>query len=262
MSHSQPAQKEMVNAREASQSGDTTYTKIFVGGLAWETRRDTLKGYFDRFGEILEAVVIADKVTGKSKGYGFVTFRDPDSASRACQNPYPVIDGRRANCNLASLGAQKNRFSTNQQGTEKFRQKSASAAPSSFNASSAYFPQSAPNNAFTYSAYGYPGYPHNLYAMNYYNVYGGQQHPTYYPSLAPGSSGFYLNYYPFYAHHAQSSSTQYPKLMRYPLLSPTVHALEFSSTTTSASLLPVVTTQSTASAVPAETRDTPVHKNG
>ncbi|XP_030532375.1 RNA-binding protein 38-like [Rhodamnia argentea] len=260
MSRSRQAQKEMVNVSEAPQPGDTTYTKIFVGGLAWETRRDALKGYFDRFGEILEAVVIADKVTGKSKGYGFVTFRDRDSASRACQNPYPVIDGRRANCNLASLGAQRSRFSTNQQGAEKFRQKSASAASSSFNASAPYFPQSVPHNAFTYSAYGYPGYPHDFYAMNYYNVYGGQQHPAYYPSPAPGSSGFY--FHPFYAHHAQSSSTQYPKLMRYPLLPPTVRALEFPSATTSASLLPVVTTRSTASAVPAETRDKPAHKNG
>ncbi|MBA0791512.1 hypothetical protein Gohar_016087, partial [Gossypium harknessii] len=51
--------------------GDTTYTKIFVGGLAWETKRDTLKRYFEQFGEILEAVVINDKSTGKSKGYGF-----------------------------------------------------------------------------------------------------------------------------------------------------------------------------------------------
>lgn len=36
-----------------------------------------------------------------------VTFKDPDAAIRACQNPSPVIDGRRANCNLASLGAHK-----------------------------------------------------------------------------------------------------------------------------------------------------------
>lgn len=52
--------------------GDTTFTKVFVGGLAWETRSDTLRRYFDHFGEILEAVVIADKNTGRSKGYGFV----------------------------------------------------------------------------------------------------------------------------------------------------------------------------------------------
>ncbi|KAI5683899.1 hypothetical protein M9H77_05127 [Catharanthus roseus] len=85
-------------------SGDTTNTKIFVGGLAWETKSETLHRYFEQFGEILEAVVITDKHTGRSKGYGFVTFRDPESARKACANPNPVIDGRRANCNLASLG--------------------------------------------------------------------------------------------------------------------------------------------------------------
>ena len=55
--------------------GDTTYTKIFVGGLAWETQRDTMRRYFEQFGEILEAVVITDKNTGRSKGYGFVLSR-------------------------------------------------------------------------------------------------------------------------------------------------------------------------------------------
>ena len=55
------------------QLGDTTYTKIFVGGLAWETRRETMRRYFEQFGEILEAVVITDKNTGRSKGYGFVS---------------------------------------------------------------------------------------------------------------------------------------------------------------------------------------------
>lgn len=50
------------------------HSKIFVGGLAWKTQTDTLKSYFDQFGEILEAVVIIDRTTGKSKGYGFVIF--------------------------------------------------------------------------------------------------------------------------------------------------------------------------------------------
>ncbi|XP_073002732.1 uncharacterized protein [Typha latifolia] len=84
--------------------GDTTLTKVFVGGLAWETQSESLRRHFEPFGDILEAVVIADKSTGRSKGYGFVTFRDPESARRACVNPSPFIDGRRANCNLASVG--------------------------------------------------------------------------------------------------------------------------------------------------------------
>lgn len=57
-----------------SQFGDTTLTKVFVGGLAWETQSDTMRRYFEQFGEILEAVVITDKNTGRSKGYGFVSL--------------------------------------------------------------------------------------------------------------------------------------------------------------------------------------------
>ncbi|KAF1869015.1 hypothetical protein Lal_00048295 [Lupinus albus] len=87
-----------------SQFGDTTFTKVFVGGLAWETPTEEMRKYFEQFGEILEAVIITDKNTGNSKGYGFVTFRDAESARRACSDPNPVIDGRRANCNIASLG--------------------------------------------------------------------------------------------------------------------------------------------------------------
>uniref|UniRef100_A0ACD5X0K7 Uncharacterized protein n=1 Tax=Avena sativa TaxID=4498 RepID=A0ACD5X0K7_AVESA len=85
--------------------GDTTLTKVFVGGLAWETHKDTLREHFERFGEILEAVIISDKLTGRSKGYGFVTFKAADAAKKACEDGTPVINGRRANCNLASLGA-------------------------------------------------------------------------------------------------------------------------------------------------------------
>ncbi|RDY01065.1 putative RNA-binding protein ARP1 [Mucuna pruriens] len=87
-----------------SQFGDTTFTKLFVGGLAWETPTEEMRKYFDQFGDILEAVIITDKNTGKSKGYGFVTFCDQESARRACADPNPIIDGRRANCNIASLG--------------------------------------------------------------------------------------------------------------------------------------------------------------
>lgn len=54
--------------------GDTTFTKVFVGGLAWETQTETLRQHFEQYGEILEAVVITDKNTGRSKGYGFVSI--------------------------------------------------------------------------------------------------------------------------------------------------------------------------------------------
>ncbi|XP_010922506.1 probable RNA-binding protein ARP1 [Elaeis guineensis] len=90
---------------------DTVLTKVFVGGLAWETNKDTLKAHFDKYGEIIEAVIIFDKVTGRSKGYGFVTFKEAEAAKKACEDATPVINGRRANCNLASLGARRTKSS-------------------------------------------------------------------------------------------------------------------------------------------------------
>ncbi|KAK9049051.1 hypothetical protein SSX86_031981 [Deinandra increscens subsp. villosa] len=92
--------------------GDTTLTKVFVGGLAWETPKEAMRDHFHKFGDILEAVIISDKATGRSKGYGFVTFTEPESAKKACEDPTPVINGRRANCNLASLGARRQRTLT------------------------------------------------------------------------------------------------------------------------------------------------------
>jgi RNA recognition motif-containing protein len=108
---------------------DNTFTKLFVGGLPYHTTDETLRAYFLQFGEIEEAVVIHDRVTRKSKGYGFVscctnrlaacatqcalyrlfspqvTMADKEAAERACATPNPVIEGRRANVNLAYLGA-------------------------------------------------------------------------------------------------------------------------------------------------------------
>lgn len=86
-------------------SRDTTFTKIFVGGLPYHTSDKTLHEYFEQFGEIEEAVVITDRQTQKSRGYGFVTMKDRAAAERACKDPNPIIDGRKANVNLAYLGA-------------------------------------------------------------------------------------------------------------------------------------------------------------
>ncbi|GAV70264.1 RRM_1 domain-containing protein, partial [Cephalotus follicularis] len=113
------------------QFGDTTLTKVFVGGLAWETPKEAMRDHFDKYGEILEAVIISDKLTGRSKGYGFVTFKEAEAAKKACEDATPIINGRRANCNLASIGARRPRSSSTtppQQGSN-VGPRSMSAAP-------------------------------------------------------------------------------------------------------------------------------------
>ncbi|EOA14464.1 hypothetical protein CARUB_v10027673mg, partial [Capsella rubella] len=87
------------------QNFDTRFTKIYLGGLPWKTRKEGLISFFQRFGEIIHANVVCDRETDRSQGYGFVTFKDAESATRACKNPNPTIEGRVASCNLAYVGA-------------------------------------------------------------------------------------------------------------------------------------------------------------
>ncbi|XP_009761489.1 uncharacterized protein LOC107810518 [Nicotiana tabacum] len=195
--------------------GDTTYTKVFVGGLAWETPTDIMRRYFEQFGEILEAVIIADKNTGKSKGYGFVTYRDPESARRACENPNPVIDGRRANCNIASLGRPRPSPPRGRgQGGNPYQGGGIPQGPTSSSysgvAPAAPPPLPLPPPPATpmiYSPYGYATYPPDYYHQGMYNpqyqqaqyyqqMYGSSSSPYYYGYSMQGSRGTFSAAHP------------------------------------------------------------------
>jgi RNA recognition motif-containing protein len=54
--------------------------KLFVGSLGWNTKDEALREAFARFGEVTEAKVITDRETGRSRGFGFVTFANPEDA--------------------------------------------------------------------------------------------------------------------------------------------------------------------------------------
>ncbi|XP_051135165.1 UBP1-associated protein 2C-like [Andrographis paniculata] len=83
---------------------DVTQRKLFVRGLGWETTTEKLRAVFSSYGELDEAIVILDKVTGKSKGYGFVTFKHVDGAIVALKEPSKKIDGRMTVTQLAAAG--------------------------------------------------------------------------------------------------------------------------------------------------------------
>jgi len=57
--------------------------KLFVGSLSWGVNDDALRDAFGVHGEISEAVVISDRDTGRSRGFGFVTFEEDDAADKA-----------------------------------------------------------------------------------------------------------------------------------------------------------------------------------
>ncbi len=77
-------------------------TKLFVGGLSWDTTEDTLREAFEKFGTVVSAVIIKDKFTDKSKGFGFVEMASQDEANAAIQQLNgSTFDGRSITVNEA-----------------------------------------------------------------------------------------------------------------------------------------------------------------
>ena len=59
--------------------------KLFVGGLKWEATEDDLRELFAEAGEITDAVVLHDRDTGRSRGFGFVTYANDEQAKAAVE---------------------------------------------------------------------------------------------------------------------------------------------------------------------------------
>jgi RNA recognition motif-containing protein len=78
-------------------------SKLFVGGLAWATNNDGLRAAFEPFGEVTDAVVISDRDTGRSRGFGFVTFATAEEADSArVSMDGAEVDGRRIRVDSAN----------------------------------------------------------------------------------------------------------------------------------------------------------------
>lgn len=77
-------------------------TKLFVGGLAWATREDSLRDFFSTAGTVVSATVITDRATGRSKGFGFVEMATEEEAKAAIEKLNgQELDGRNINVNEA-----------------------------------------------------------------------------------------------------------------------------------------------------------------
>ncbi len=69
--------------------------KLYVGNLPWSIDDNALKELFTSFGEVTEAVLIKDKFSGRSKGFGFVTFENDDNAQKAISEMHEKdVEGR------------------------------------------------------------------------------------------------------------------------------------------------------------------------
>ena len=76
--------------------------KLYVGNLPYSVTDENLKEMFSSLGEITEAVVISDKFSNRSKGFGFVTFADEASAEKAVKEMNGKdVEGRAIVVNVA-----------------------------------------------------------------------------------------------------------------------------------------------------------------
>ncbi|KAL1566866.1 heterogeneous nuclear ribonucleoprotein 1-like [Salvia divinorum] len=67
--------------------------KLFIGGISWDTSEDRLRQYFQAFGEVVEAVIMKDRATGRARGFGFIVFANASVAEKVVKEKH-VIDGR------------------------------------------------------------------------------------------------------------------------------------------------------------------------
>jgi len=59
--------------------------RLYVGGLSYDTTNESLKTYFGQAGTVVSATVIMDKMSGRSKGFGFVEMTTDEEAQKAIE---------------------------------------------------------------------------------------------------------------------------------------------------------------------------------
>ena len=76
--------------------------KIYVGNLSWNTTTQDLRDHFQTFGNVSDAIVLTDRDTGRSRGFGFVTMDDDSEGNAAIEgSDGKDMDGRALRVNVA-----------------------------------------------------------------------------------------------------------------------------------------------------------------
>lgn len=80
---SEQALRDMELRNSASRAAATLPCRLYVGGLSFDTQTDTLRAAFEEHGPVADAVILQDRATGRSRGFGFVTMANRKDATKA-----------------------------------------------------------------------------------------------------------------------------------------------------------------------------------
>lgn len=97
-------------------SSDPAPGKLFVGGLSWQTSSEKLSEYFGMFGKVTDVLIMKDPITQRSRGFGFITFQEPNSVDKVLKVPIHTLDGKKIDPKHATP---KNRPKTQSNKTKK-----------------------------------------------------------------------------------------------------------------------------------------------
>lgn len=76
------------------QNQEEILRKLFLGGISPNSTEESLRAFYRQFGEILDLNIMRDSTTGRSRGFGFVTFNEASCVDRAQAARPHVVDGK------------------------------------------------------------------------------------------------------------------------------------------------------------------------
>ncbi|XP_033107491.1 DAZ-associated protein 1-like isoform X2 [Anneissia japonica] len=95
-----------------SMASDDEVGKVFVGGISWETTKESIRAYFSKYGELSDCVLMHDRVNGRSRGFGFVRYKDASIVDKVLADGPHILDGKKIDPKPCTPRSQSKRASS------------------------------------------------------------------------------------------------------------------------------------------------------